>query len=62
MIDIILQSRVYDIGYIYSSIGLPSIFNNLVSKGSTDFASAYKNASKKANKALESIMKKYNKI
>ena len=62
MIDIILQSRVYDIGYIYPSIGLPTIFNTLVSKGSTDFASSYKNASKKATKALENIMKKYNKI
>jgi len=62
MIDIILQSRVYDIGYIYSSIGLPNLFNQLVLNGSTDFASKYKNNEKKAKKALESIMKKYNKI
>ena len=62
MIDIILQSRVYDIGYIYSSIGLPNLFNQLVLNGSTDFASKYKNNEKKARKALESIMKKYNKL
>ncbi len=62
MIDIILQSRSYDIGYIYSTIGLPTMFNQLVANGSTDFASKYKNNEKKAKKALESIMKKYNKI
>ena len=62
MIDIILQSRSYDIGYIYSTIGLPTKFNQLVANGSTDFASKYKNNEKKAKKALESIMKKYNKI
>ena len=63
MIDIILQSRVYDIGYIYNlSITLPDMFNNLVSSGSTDFASKYKARSKKATKALESIIKKYSKI
>ncbi|MBQ3870428.1 MAG: hypothetical protein II777_07740, partial [Clostridia bacterium] len=62
MIDIILQSRVYDIGYIYSSIGLSTLFNNLVSEGSTDFAAKYKSKEKSAKKALENIMKKYNKL
>ena len=62
MIDIILQSRVYDIGYIYSSIGLSTVFNTLVLNGGTDFASKYKTASKKAEKALNAIVKKYNKI
>ena len=62
MIDIILQSRTYDIGYIYSSIGLANMFNQLVLNGTTDFASKYKNTEKKAKKALDNIMKKYNKI
>lgn len=62
MIDIILQSRVYDIGYIYSSIGLSTLFNNLVSEGSTDFAAKYKSKEKSAKKALDNIMKKYNKL
>ena len=62
MIDIILQSRVYDIGYIYSSVGLSNVFNNLVASGSTEFASKYKSASKKAEKAIKSIIKQYSKI
>lgn len=62
MIDIILQSRVYDIGYIYSSVGLSEVFRNLVSAGSTEFASKYKSASKKAEKAIKSIVKQYSKI
>ena len=62
MIDIILQSRVYDIGYIYQSVGLSNVFNNLVANGSTDFASKYKSASKKAEKAIKSIVKQYSKI
>ncbi|MBO4423540.1 MAG: carbohydrate ABC transporter substrate-binding protein [Clostridia bacterium] len=62
MIDIILQSRVYDIGYIYQTIGLANVFNGLVSKGSTDFASSYKSKSKSAEKNLAAIMKRYNKI
>ncbi|MBQ7698713.1 MAG: carbohydrate ABC transporter substrate-binding protein [Clostridia bacterium] len=62
MIDIILQTRVYDIGYIYQSVGLSSMFNSLVSAGSTEFASKYKSASKKAEKAIKAIVKKYDKI
>lgn len=62
MIDIILQSRVYDIGYIYSSVGLSNLFNSLVSSGSTEFASKYKSASKKAEKAIKNIVKQFGKI
>ena len=62
MIDIILQTRTYDIGYIYSSIGLAEVFRNLVLNGSSDFASAYKKKSKAAEKQLSNIMKKYDKI
>ena len=62
MIDIILQSRVYDVGYIYSSVGLANVFSNLVSTGSTDFASKYKSKLKAAQKQLDNIIKKYSKI
>ena len=62
MIDIILQSRVYDIGYVYSTVGLSTLFNNLVASGSTDFASKYKSASKKATKAINAIVKKFSKL
>lgn len=62
MIDIILQSRVYDIGYIYNSLGLANVFATLVQAGSTDFASKYKSKSKSAEKQLNKIVEKYNKI
>lgn len=61
MIDIILQSRVYDIGYIYNSLGLANVFADLIAKGSTDFASKYKSKEKQATKLLSKIMDKYNK-
>lgn len=62
MIDIILQSRTYDIGYIYNSIGLAEVFRGLAQQGSADFASKYKQREKAAEKALKSIMKKYDKL
>ena len=62
MIDIILQSRVYDIGYIYSSIGLADMFKNLVYTGSSGFDGAFQKSQKKANNALKKIVDKYSKI
>lgn len=62
MIDIILRSRVYDIGYVYSSIGLSTMFNGLVRTGKTDLASRYASVSTKAKKALDNIIKKYEKL
>ena len=62
MIDIILKSRVYDVGYIYSSIGLAEMFKQLVTNGSTSFGSSYEKNKTKAAKALKKIVDKYNKL
>lgn len=59
MLDIILQSRTYDIGYIYSSINLAGIFNTLVYQGSTDFASAFSKKLGSAQKKLNKIIEEY---
>lgn len=56
MLDIALANRIYDIGKLYSSLGLSSIFNNLGIKGSTDFASSYAKAEKTAVKNLDKIV------
>ena len=63
MIDIILQTRVYDIGYIHNLGLLPSAaFKDLVFKGDTNFASAYKNRVKIAERELKTLLKKYSRL
>ena len=62
MIDIILKTRVYDIGYIHNVGLLPSTFKDLVFKGDTNFASAYKSRSKTAERDLKQIVKKYGRL
>ncbi len=63
MIDIILRTRVYDIGYIHNLGLLPSAaFKDLVFKGDTNFASAYKSRAKIAERELKSLLKKYSRL
>ena len=63
MIDIILQTRVYDIGYIHNLGLLPSAaFKDLVFKGDTNFASAYKSRVKIAERELNQLLKKYSRL
>ena len=56
MLDIALAYRIYDIGKLYTNLGLSNIFNDLGIKGSTDFASSYAKAEKAALKNLEKII------
>ncbi|MDD4772924.1 MAG: extracellular solute-binding protein [Eubacteriales bacterium] len=53
MLDIILKTRNYDIGYIYNWGNLFTSFRTSITKGDTDFASKYAKAEKSAVKAME---------
>jgi len=59
MLDIILASRAYDLGYIYDWGGLCSSIANLINTGSTNVASTYAAAEKKLNKEIEKTIEKY---
>lgn len=59
MLDIILKSRTYDIGYLYTSLDLANVFKNLVVQGSSDFVSSFNRKEKSATKALDRIYKAY---
>ncbi|HHX53299.1 MAG TPA: extracellular solute-binding protein [Clostridiales bacterium] len=56
MLDIILASRSWDLGYIYGWGGLFSAFSNCVSKNNTDFASKFASAETKAQTALDKTL------
>ena len=55
MLDIALAHRVYDIGRIYSSLGIKYVFGDLARAGSTDFASAWAKKQKAASRMLDKI-------
>ena len=62
MLDIALANRVYDIGRIYSLGGIGSIFQQLASAGSTDFASTFATKEKAANKMLERLVSDFSEL
>lgn len=53
MLDIILKTRNYDIGYIYNWGNLFTSFRTSITKGDTDFASKYAKAEPSAIKAMD---------
>jgi hypothetical protein len=53
MLDIILKTRNYDIGYIYNWGNLFTSFRTCITKGDTDFASKYAKAETAAIKAMD---------
>lgn len=53
MLDIILKTRNYDIGYIYNWGNLFTSFRTCITKGDTDFASKYAKAEPAAIKAMD---------
>ena len=55
-LNIILSTRSWDLGYIYSWGGLFTAFSSCVSKGNTDFASSYATKETKAITALEKTL------
>jgi len=59
MLDIILATRNYDIGYIYSWGNLFAAFSNCVSKGTTDFASQYAKKEPSAQKAMDKTLEEW---
>lgn len=60
MLDIALSNRVYDVGKVFSNIGIADTFQTLASSGSIDFASAIAKRQKAAQKGLEKIIKSFN--
>ena len=59
MIDIALANRIYDIGRVYTSLGISGVFQYLAAKGSTDFASAFAKREKTALKKLTTIIEAF---
>jgi hypothetical protein len=56
MLDIILSTRNYDIGYIYNWGALFTAFKTSASSGNNDFASKYETAESKAITAMEKTL------
>ena len=54
MLDIILESRSYDIGYIYNWNGIRGIFENMISSSAFSFSSEIE----KKQAAIEKAMQK----
>jgi len=61
MLDIIFANRSYDIGFMYGIGSFPNILNDLVSRKSTDFVSAYDKAESSNARALEKFIENYDK-
>ncbi len=59
MVDIILANRVYDIGMVYSTIGIGRIFEEQAVKKNADFASVYAKKEKSSKKKLELIVEAF---
>ena len=59
MLDIIFNSKVYDIGYIYGIGELSSVLSNMTSSGNTDFTSRYERISGAAERALQKFIDSY---
>ena len=53
MLDIILSHRVYELAAIYNWGGVNSMFQQLSTSSTPNFASAYKSVQKMSKKALE---------
>jgi len=61
MLDIIFNSKVYDIGYIYGIGSLPTMISSIVSSGKTDFMSTFEKAQGAIDKALTKFIDTYGK-
>lgn len=59
MLDIALSNRVYDVGKVFSTLGLADTFQTLAASGSVDFASALAKRQKVAQKGLDKIIKSF---
>ncbi|MCQ2433475.1 MAG: hypothetical protein MJ175_12810, partial [Clostridia bacterium] len=59
MLDIILSSRIYDLGYIYDWGGIYNAVFTLINSGKTDLASAWNKKLSAAEKALQKTVDAY---
>ena len=59
MLDIIFNSRVYDMGYIYNFGGLGKLIETMNSKNSSDFTSNYQAIADKAQRELEETLENF---
>lgn len=60
MLDLIIDSRVYDLGHIYAWGGLSDGFVSLVQKKSTDFSSFYESKAPSAQAAIDKFLEGLN--
>lgn len=61
MLDIIFKTRTYDLCMYYSNIGLEPLFKASVNDNKTNFSSNYSRKEKGAKKALDKLIKKFEK-
>ena len=62
MLDIILQSRIYDLAKIYNTGGAVGNIANLINTGSGNFASTWKTTQKVFSKLLEKTIKNFEEL
>lgn len=56
MLDIIFETRVYDLGFIFDWGGIGNLIYNMYTKKSTDFASAYAKIEEKATTEMQKTL------
>ncbi len=61
MIDYIVRNRVFDMGYINLFDGIGSYVRNLLGSKSTNVSSTFKQYDKSSKRAIENLIKAYNK-
>ncbi|GHV13010.1 hypothetical protein FACS1894219_07060 [Clostridia bacterium] len=59
MLDIILASRSYDLGYFYGWGGITGIFGDMISSGTMDFSSRYEKKEASAIKQMQVTVDKF---
>lgn len=59
MLDTIFDGIVYDLGNIYSDLGLYSIYTQIAEKGENNFSSVYASVEESAKTKLESIIEQF---
>lgn len=59
MLDIILETRMYDISQIYNWGGMGSIFHEMMGQRTSDFSSLYAKREKQAEKAMQKTVDAY---
>ena len=59
MLDLVLETRIFDISQIYNWGGLGSLFPSMLSKKSTNFVSEFTKIEKSATKAMQKTIDSY---